>query len=67
MKIFDFCSVVYGPMANCATSIVFEGVPFYPDPSRYWAVIDKYKVNKFYTAPTAIRTLMKYGEHFVTK
>ena len=54
--------VTYGPLLNCATSVLFEGVPFFPDPSRYWAVVDKYNVSKFYTAPTAIRSLMKHGE-----
>lgn len=59
--------VVYGPLANGATSIVFEGTPFYPDNDRYWAVVEKYKVNQFYTAPTAIRALMKFGEGPVKK
>jgi acetyl-CoA synthetase len=59
--------VCYGPLANGATSVMFEGTPFYPDVSRYWAVIDKYNVTKFYTAPTAIRSLMKFGDSFVTK
>jgi acetyl-CoA synthetase len=45
----------------------FEGVPFYPDAGRFWAIIEKYKVAKFYTAPTAIRALMKYGDSYVTK
>nr|CAD7256722.1 unnamed protein product [Timema shepardi] len=59
--------VVYGPLANGATSVVFEGTPFYPDNDRYWRVIDKYKVNQFYTAPTAIRALMKFGDDPVKK
>lgn len=59
--------VVYGPLANCATSVLFEGTPFYPDNNRYWSVIDKYKVNQFYTAPTAIRSLMKFGDDFVKR
>ena len=59
--------IVYGPLANGATTLMFEGVPNYPDPSRFWQVIDKHKVNIFYTAPTAIRALMREGEHFVTK
>nr|CAD7393118.1 unnamed protein product [Timema cristinae] len=59
--------VVYGPLANGATSVVFEGTPFYPDNDRYWRVIDKYKVNQFYTAPTAIRALMKFGDEPVKK
>ncbi|CAK9803489.1 Acetyl-coenzyme A synthetase [Anthophora plagiata] len=54
--------VVYGPLANGATSIIFEGTPFYPQNDRYWSVIDKYKVTQFYTAPTAIRSLMKFGD-----
>ncbi|XP_064624567.1 acetyl-coenzyme A synthetase, cytoplasmic-like isoform X2 [Lineus longissimus] len=59
--------VTYGPMLNGATSVMFEGVPFYPDAGRLWEIIDKYKVSKFYTAPTAIRALMKYGEEYVKK
>ncbi|MDI7776167.1 acetate--CoA ligase [Asticcacaulis sp. EMRT-3] len=54
--------VVYGPLANGATSLIFEGVPNYPDSSRFWQVIDKHQVNIFYTAPTAIRALMREGE-----
>jgi len=57
--------VVYGPLANGATSLMFEGVPNYPDNSRFWQVIDKHKVNIFYTAPTAIRALMRHGEDLV--
>jgi acetyl-CoA synthetase len=53
--------IVYGPLANGATTLVFEGVPNYPDSSRFWQVIDKHKVNIFYTAPTAIRALMREG------
>ncbi|KAL1438775.1 hypothetical protein MTO96_047704 [Rhipicephalus appendiculatus] len=52
--------VLYGVLANGATSVMFEGVPFYPDASRYWAIVEKYKVTQFYTAPTAIRALMKH-------
>lgn len=59
--------VVYGPLANVATSVIFEGTPFYPDNDRYWSVIDKYKVTQFYTAPTAIRSLMKFGDELVKK
>ncbi|KAL0280013.1 UNVERIFIED_CONTAM: hypothetical protein PYX00_001441 [Menopon gallinae] len=59
--------VVYGPLANGATSVIFEGTPFHPGNDRYWAVVDKYKVNQFYTAPTAIRSLMKFGEDPVKK
>ncbi|MFC4349178.1 acetate--CoA ligase [Kordiimonas lipolytica] len=57
--------IVYGPLSNGATSLVFEGVPNYPDASRFWNVIDNFKVNIFYTAPTAIRALMREGEDFV--
>ena len=59
--------IVYGPLANGATTLMFEGVPTYPDASRFWQVIDKHKVNIFYTAPTAIRSLMGAGEEMVTK
>ncbi|KAG0410124.1 hypothetical protein HPB47_012766, partial [Ixodes persulcatus] len=52
--------VVYGVLANGATSVMFEGVPFYPDAGRLWAIVDKYRVTQFYTAPTAVRALMKY-------
>ena len=55
--------IVYGPLANGATTLMFEGVPNYPDSSRFWQVIDKHKVNIFYTAPTAIRALMREGEN----
>jgi acetyl-CoA synthetase len=54
--------IVYGPLANGATTLMFEGVPNYPDVSRFWRIIDKYNVNIFYTAPTAIRALMREGE-----
>lgn len=54
--------IVYGPLANGATTLMFEGIPTYPSPSRFWQVIDKHKVNIFYTAPTAIRSLMGAGE-----
>jgi acetyl-CoA synthetase len=59
--------IVYGPLANGATSLVFEGVPNYPSPSRFWDVVDKHQVNTFYTAPTAIRALMGAGNEHVTK
>ena len=58
--------IVYGPLANGATSLVFEGVPNYPDASRFWRVVDKHQVNIFYTAPTAIRALMALGDEWVT-
>ena len=59
--------IVYGPLNNGATTLVFEGVPTYPDSSRFWDVVDKHKVNIFYTAPTAIRQLMGQGNEFVTR
>jgi acetyl-CoA synthetase len=59
--------IVYGPLANGATTLMFEGVPTYPDAGRFWAVCEKHKVNQFYTAPTAIRALMGQGEAFVRK
>ena len=59
--------IVYGPLANGATTLMFEGVPNYPDASRFWQVIDKHDVNIFYTAPTAIRALMREGDGPVTK
>ena len=59
--------IVYGPLANGATTLVFEGVPTYPDASRFWQVVDKHKVNIFYTAPTAIRALMGLGDAPVKK
>ncbi|HWE76369.1 MAG TPA: acetate--CoA ligase [Stellaceae bacterium] len=59
--------IVYGPLANGATTLMFEGVPNYPDASRFWQVIDKHKVDIFYTAPTAIRALMRDGDSFVAK
>ena len=54
--------IVYGPLSNCATSVIFEGVPTYPSPSRCWEICDKHQVNIFYTAPTAIRALMAQGD-----
>ncbi len=57
--------IVYGPLCNAATSLMFEGVPTYPDASRFWQVIDKHNVNIFYTAPTALRALMGKGDEFV--
>ncbi len=59
--------IVYGPLANGATTLVFEGVPSYPDFGRFWQVIDKHKVNIFYTAPTAIRALLREGDAHVKK
>lgn len=57
--------IVYGPLCNGATTLMFEGIPTYPDASRFWQVIDKHQVNIFYTAPTAIRALMGQGDHYV--
>ena len=59
--------IVYGPLANGAVTLMFEGVPNYPDASRFWQVVDKHKVNIFYTAPTAIRALMREGNEMVEK
>jgi len=59
--------IVYGPLLNGATQVFFEGVPTYPDASRFWQVVDEHKVTQFYTAPTAIRALMQQGDSFVTK
>jgi len=59
--------IVYGPLANGAITLMFEGIPTYPDASRFWQVVDKHKVNIFYTAPTAIRSLMREGEELVKK
>ncbi len=59
--------IVYGPLANGATSLMFEGIPNYPDASRFWQVVDKHQVNIFYTAPTAIRALMGAGNELVQK
>ena len=59
--------IIYGPLSNGATTIMFEGIPNYPDSSRWWQIVDKYKVNIFYTAPTAIRALMREGNGPVKK
>lgn len=59
--------IVYGPLANGATTVMFEGVPTYPDAGRFWAVCERHKVNQFYTAPTAIRALMGQGNEWVEK
>ena len=58
--------IVYGPLSAGATSLMFEGIPSYPNPGRFWDIVDKHRVNIFYTAPTAIRALMKEGEKWVT-
>ncbi|KAM6365643.1 acetyl-coenzyme A synthetase 2-like, mitochondrial isoform 3-T3 [Alca torda] len=59
--------VVYGPLCNGATSVLFESTPVYPDPGRYWEVVQRLKINQFYGAPTAIRLLLNYGEEWVKK
>jgi len=59
--------IVYGPLSNGATSLIYEGAPDFPDPASWWKVIEKYKVTKFYTAPTAVRLFMKYGEEWPAK
>ncbi len=56
---------VYGPLANAATNLIYEGIPSYPNHSRFWEIIDKYKVNQFYTSPTALRALRKEGDKFL--
>ncbi|RWS27126.1 acetyl-coenzyme A synthetase: cytoplasmic-like isoform X1, partial [Leptotrombidium deliense] len=58
---------VYGSLANGATIVLFDGTPFYPDPSRLWQIVDRHNVNTFYTAPTAVRSLMKFGDGYVHK
>tara|TARA_X000001036_G_scaffold204181_2_gene191865 strand:- start:748 stop:2676 length:1929 start_codon:yes stop_codon:yes gene_type:complete len=59
--------IIYGPLANKATTVMFEGIPNYPDFGRFWEIVEKHKVNIFYTAPTALRALMKEGDDFVNK
>lgn len=59
--------IVYGPLLNGATSVIFEGIPTYPDAGRFWAVVDKFKVTHFYTAPTAIRSLESFGTEIIKK
>jgi acetyl-CoA synthetase len=59
--------IVYGPLANGATTLMFEGVPNYPDPSRFWQIVDKHNVRIFYTAPTALRALMREGEEWIRR
>lgn len=59
--------IVYGPLANGATSLMYEGAPDYPDIGRFWAIVEKYRVNIFYTAPTAIRAFMRWGEEYPNK
>jgi len=59
--------IVYGPLANGATSVMYEGTPLYPNPDRFWSIVEKYRVNIFYTAPTAIRTFVKFGREWPDK
>ena len=59
--------IVYGPLLNGATTLIYEGAPNFPEPDRFWALIEKYSVNIFYTAPTAIRTFVKWGDHWPAK
>ena len=59
--------IVYGPLANAATTLIYEGLPNYPDASRFWEICDKHNVNTFYTAPTALRAIMKEGDELVKK
>ena len=59
--------ITYGPLASGATSVMFEGLPNYPAPDRFWNIIDKYGVTIFYTAPTALRALMKEGDQWLAK
>ncbi|MFQ6102667.1 MAG: acetate--CoA ligase [Candidatus Glassbacteria bacterium] len=59
--------IVYGPLSNAATALMFEGIPTYPEPDRFWKIVEDYKVNIFYTAPTAIRALMRLGEEWPDK
>ncbi len=56
--------IVYGPLANGATTLMYEGAPNWPDEGRFWEMIEKYRVNIFYTAPTAIRAFVKWGDHW---
>jgi len=58
---------IYGPFANGVTSLMFESVPTFPDPGRYWDMVERHKLTQFYTAPTALRSIMRYGNEFVTK
>ncbi len=59
--------VVYGPLANGATTVLFESIPTYPDAGRYWEMVERLKINQFYTAPTAIRAIQREGDGFVRK
>ena len=59
--------MVYGPLLNGGTTFLFESTPLYPDPGRYWDMIERHQITQFYTAPTAIRSLMRFGEEFPHK
>ena len=59
--------IIYGPLSNGATSVIAEGAPDYPNPDRWWKIVDRYRVNIFYTAPTAVRLFMKYGNQWPAK
>ena len=59
--------IVYGPLCNAATTFMFEGLPTNPDPGRYWDMVQRHRITSFYTAPTAIRALMKFGTEHVKK
>ena len=66
-KILGHSYVVYGPLMNGGTSVLFESTPTYPDPGRYWETVQRLRINQFYGAPTAIRLLIKYGDEWVKK
>jgi acetyl-CoA synthetase len=59
--------VTYGPLLNGASTVLFESIPTYPDAGRYWEMVERLKINQFYTAPTAIRLLIKSGDEYVKK
>ena len=59
--------VVYGPLVNGATTVLFESTPTYPDPGRYWEMVERLQVNQFYGAPTSIRMLLRFGDEYVKK
>lgn len=59
--------VVYGPLCNGGTTVLFESTPIYPDPGRYWETVDRLKINQLYLAPTSLRLLIKYGDKWVKK
>ena len=65
--LFLHLDVVYGPLLNGATTVIFESIPTYPDAGRYWEMVERLGINQFYTAPTAIRLLNKFGDEFVEK